>query len=149
VERFVHLDLRGVRDGRGGAHDGGSPPQSDHALRGRQGWSRSAGLRLSPDLRVALRDPPAFQHLWPPPASREGRAPLHHGGPDGQPPQRPRRRLVLSRLGLRRGSVRGHRPRRPRGSRDHQRPGHQSGDRTDTHRTSPSWWSTARKAALL
>ena len=82
ARRAVHPHLleRGVRHGRD-RPDGRAPSaRAAEPLRRDEGRRRPARLQLLRHLRPADRDRAAVQQLRPAPASREGRAALHHAG---------------------------------------------------------------------
>ena len=91
-----------------------APMDEEHPLNPRSPY---AARRLAPtgsrtrtfDLRAADRDRAAVQQLRPAPASREGRAALHHAGALRRAADGPRRRAREPRLALRRRRRRGDR----------------------------------------
>ena len=85
----------------------GASAQPALALRGDEGRRRPARLLVLDDVRPADRDRAAVQQLRAAPASREGRAALHHAGARRRAADRPRRRPRVPRLAVRRRRRRG------------------------------------------
>ena len=106
----AHLLERGVRHG-GDRPDGRAPPApAAQPVRGDEGRGRPARVQLLRHVRASDRDRAPVQQLRAAPASREGRAALHHAGARGRGAHDPRRRSREPRLAVRRR----HTPRRSR-----------------------------------
>ena len=110
VERFVLISSSEVYGTAETRSDGRAPPaRAAQPVRRDEGRRRPARVQLLRHLRPADRDRAAVQQLRAAPASREGRAALHHAGAHRGAADDPRRRAREPRLALRRRSRRGDR----------------------------------------
>ena len=112
VERFILISSSEVYGTAEARADGrAARPQPALPVRGDEGRCRPARLLVLDDLRAADRDRAAVQQLRPAPASREGRAAVHHPGARRRAADGPWRRARVARLALRHRRRRGDRGR--------------------------------------